>query len=65
MENQMRHHNKTSPLAQEKLACVIFGLAELDHLEEAVAAQNKGPLPEDGLDRLRAVYAKGSYRLAR
>jgi aryl-alcohol dehydrogenase-like predicted oxidoreductase len=51
-------------LAQEKLACVVFGLAELDHLEEAVAAQNKGPLPEDGLERLRSAYANGSSRLA-
>jgi len=49
-------------LAQKKLACVIFGLAELDHLEEAVAAQIKGPLPEDGLERLRSVYAEGSSR---
>ncbi len=49
-------------LAQKKLACVIFGLAELDHLEEAVKAQEKGPLPEDGLIRLEAVYEKGASR---
>jgi len=51
-------------LAQKKLACVIFGLAELDHLEEAVAAQNKGPLPPDGIKRLMSVYEKGSTGLA-
>ncbi len=49
-------------LAQKKLACVIFGLAELDHLEEAVTAQEKGPLPEDGLNRLEAVYETGASR---
>jgi len=51
-------------LAQKKLSCVIFGLAELAHLEEAVEAQIKGPLPENGLERLRSVYAEGSPRLA-
>lgn len=49
-------------LAQKKLACVIFGLAELDHLEEALNAQEKGPLPEAGLNRLEAVYEKGAPR---
>ena len=49
-------------LAQKKLACVIFGLAELEHLEEAVAAQDMGPLPEEGLERLMAVYEKGASR---
>ncbi|MBI4766478.1 MAG: aldo/keto reductase [Deltaproteobacteria bacterium] len=43
-------------LAQKKLSCVIFGLAELDHLEEAIAAQLQGPLPQEGIERLRAVY---------
>jgi aryl-alcohol dehydrogenase-like predicted oxidoreductase len=46
-------------LAQKKLSCVIFGLAELDHLEEAITAQIKGPIPQEGLERLRAVYAIG------
>jgi len=46
-------------LAQKKLSCVIFGLAELDHLESAVSAQNMGPLPPDGLERLMKVYEKG------
>jgi aryl-alcohol dehydrogenase-like predicted oxidoreductase len=49
-------------LAQKRLSCVIFGLAELNHLEEAIAAQVKGPLPEEGLERLRLVYEKGAPR---
>lgn len=43
-------------LAQKKLSCVIFGLAELAHLEEAIAAQIKGPIPPGGIERLKAVY---------
>ena len=46
-------------LAQKKLSCVIFGLAELDHLDEAIAAQIKGPIPLEGIERLRTVYEKG------
>jgi len=47
-------------LSQEKFACVIFGLAELNHLEEAISGQQKGPIPEDGLKRLYDVYKKGA-----
>jgi aryl-alcohol dehydrogenase-like predicted oxidoreductase len=47
-------------LSQTKLACVIFGLAELTHLEEAIAAQALGPLPDEALERLNNVYAVGS-----
>ncbi len=47
-------------LAQKKLACIIFGLAEIDHLEEAIAAQDMGPLPGEGLERLKEVYEKGA-----
>ena len=49
-------------LAQKKLSCVIFGLAELAHLEEAIAAQIKGPMPQEGIERLLAVYEKGGVR---
>ena len=49
-------------LAQKRFSCVIFGLAELDHLEEAIAAQIKGPLPKEALERLRLVYEKGASR---
>jgi D-threo-aldose 1-dehydrogenase len=45
-------------LAQKQLSCVIFGLAELDHLEEAITAQIKGPIPQEGIERLKAVYEK-------
>lgn len=43
-------------LSQPKLSCVIFGLAELEHLEEAIAAEKKGPLPAEGLEKIRTVY---------
>ncbi|MBW2623583.1 MAG: aldo/keto reductase, partial [Deltaproteobacteria bacterium] len=49
-------------LAQKKLSCVIFGLAEPDHLEEAIAAALSGPLPDEGLKRLGAVYEAGASR---
>lgn len=47
-------------LAEPRLACVVFGLAELAHLEEAIAAAELGPLPEAGLQALRDVYARAS-----
>ncbi|NIQ96071.1 MAG: hypothetical protein GWN87_19120, partial [Desulfuromonadales bacterium] len=43
-------------LAQDKLSCVILGLAEVDHLNEAIAAQNMGPLPPEALERINEVY---------
>ena len=49
-------------LAQKKLSCVVFGLAEPDHLEEAIAAALSGPLPEEGFKRLEAVYETGASR---
>ena len=45
--------------AEPRLACVVFGLAELDHLEEALRTQELGPLPAESLADLRAVYQKG------
>lgn len=47
-------------LAEKNLACVIFGLAELAHLDEAVKAQEMGELPNEGLTRLKSVYAAGA-----
>ncbi len=44
-------------LAEPRLACVVFGLAEMSHLEEALAAEAAGPLPSEALDQLQAVYA--------
>ncbi len=46
-------------LANSDLACVVIGLAEPSHLEEAIAAEAKGPLPADAIAKLEAVYAKG------
>ncbi len=46
-------------LAEKRLACVIVGLAELSHLDEAIEAQELGALPQDGVQRLRSVYASG------
>ena len=46
-------------LAESRLSCVIVGLAELEHLEQALAAQETGPLPEGALRVLRGIYEKG------
>jgi L-glyceraldehyde 3-phosphate reductase len=46
-------------LAEHRLACVVFGLAELDHLEEALGAHEMGPLPTEALAELRGVYQEG------
>jgi aryl-alcohol dehydrogenase-like predicted oxidoreductase len=48
-------------LSENKASCVIFGLAELAHLEEALVAQEKGPLPEEVLEKIRSVYQKGVF----
>jgi L-galactose dehydrogenase/L-glyceraldehyde 3-phosphate reductase len=44
-------------LANQQLACVIFGLAELDHLDEAISAQAMGPLPSKAMETLFKIYA--------
>jgi len=46
-------------LAQKKLACIIFGLAELDHLESAISAEKMGPLSSEDLERIKRVYQAG------
>ena len=43
-------------LAEPRLSCVIFGLAELEHLEQAIAAEAMGPLPAEGLEKIKSVY---------
>jgi aryl-alcohol dehydrogenase-like predicted oxidoreductase len=43
-------------LANPDLSCIVVGMAELDHLEQAIAAADKGPIPEDGLSDLAALY---------
>jgi L-galactose dehydrogenase/L-glyceraldehyde 3-phosphate reductase len=46
-------------LANPELACVVLGMAELGHLEEALAAAAMGPLPDAALAELGALYASG------
>jgi L-galactose dehydrogenase/L-glyceraldehyde 3-phosphate reductase len=43
-------------LANPDISCVLVGMAELAHLEEALAAAEQGPLPEDALRALGEVY---------
>ncbi len=49
-------------LANPELACVVVGMAELAHLEAALAAAAMGPLPEAALAELRDLYASGFGR---
>ncbi len=44
-------------LANPDIACVVFGLAELSHLDEALCAADLGPLPQEALDELNTLYA--------
>lgn len=44
-------------LANPDLSCVVVGMAELDHLEQALAAAEMGPMPKDGQDELAALHA--------
>ena len=46
-------------LANPDIACVVVGMAELGHLEEALAAAEMGPLPDEALAALNAVYESG------
>ena len=46
-------------LADPDIACAVIGLAEPEHLEEALAGAALGPLPRPALDALEAVYAGG------
>jgi L-galactose dehydrogenase/L-glyceraldehyde 3-phosphate reductase len=43
-------------LANPDISCVLVGMAELAHLEEALAAAAMGPLPDEALRALAAVY---------
>jgi aryl-alcohol dehydrogenase-like predicted oxidoreductase len=49
-------------LANPDLAGVVVGMAELGHLEEALAAAEMGPLPGEALAALNAVYESGFER---
>jgi L-galactose dehydrogenase/L-glyceraldehyde 3-phosphate reductase len=46
-------------LANPRIDCVVVGLAEPSHLEEALAAAEMGPLPDEALAELREVYERG------
>ncbi len=50
-------------LANPDVACVVFGMAEISHLEEALAAAENGPLPQEALDQLNTAYAAEFGRL--
>lgn len=44
-------------LAHLDISGIIFGLAELSHLDEALAGAAMGPLPDDALSQLQELYA--------
>lgn len=44
-------------LSNPDISCAVFGLAELSHLQEAVAAEQDGPLPQSALDQLERIYS--------
>ena len=44
-------------LANSDISCVVVGLAELGHIDEAVAGFAAGPLPEQAIAALDGVYA--------
>lgn len=44
-------------LANPDISCVLVGLAEFSHLDEALGAVDLGPLPADALARLADLYA--------
>jgi D-threo-aldose 1-dehydrogenase len=46
-------------LANPDVSCAIVGLASLQHLDEALAGAESGPLPEDAVASLERVYASG------
>lgn len=46
-------------LANADIDCVVVGMAELGHLEQALAAAEMGPLPAEALAKLREAYASG------
>lgn len=50
-------------LANPQISCVVVGMAELDHLEEALAAFEMGPLPAAALARLDELYETDFGRL--
>ena len=50
-------------LANPSVSGVLVGFAELSHLDEALAAVELGPLPQDGLDAIHALVDTDFGRL--
>jgi D-threo-aldose 1-dehydrogenase len=50
-------------LSNPDVACAIVGLAELGHLDQALAAEDKGPLPSEALAKLNRLYETAFARL--
>jgi aryl-alcohol dehydrogenase-like predicted oxidoreductase len=46
------------PLSSDAVSTVLLGYSSLEHLEGAVAAVGKGPLPPEALARLQACWAE-------
>jgi D-threo-aldose 1-dehydrogenase len=46
-------------LAHPAIACTEVGFAELDHLDQAIEAMEMGPLPDEALAALEAVWERG------
>ena len=44
-------------LANPDITCIVFGVAELAHLDQALEAAEKGPLPTDAIRRLEPLWA--------
>lgn len=45
-------------LANPDISCIVIGMAELEHLDQAMAAAEMGPLPEGALNKLYDLYEK-------
>lgn len=50
-------------LGNPHLSCIVIGLAELEHLDEALAAAEMGPLPEGAIHRIRRLQDSDFGRL--
>ena len=49
-------------LAHPAVSTIVFGVAELAHVREALAAPGLGPLEEDALAALRRAWAGDHFR---
>ena len=50
-------------LSNSEIACVVVGMAEYRHLEEALTAEEMGPLPATAMATLNALYATDFGRI--